>query len=68
MYERVGEPVTIPKNLMNPALMDVSFTKPVIAFPPEYGKTIEDMFEFRKTMSLKDAGNYRYVLDVSPPS
>lgn len=57
--------MSIPKNLLNPAMLDVSFTKPVIASPPEYGRTIEDMYEFRKVMSFKEAGNYRYVLDVS---
>lgn len=63
-YEPVGEGQQIRKALINPAMIDVSFTGPVIAHPPDYAKTVEGMFEFRKVQSWAEAGKYKYVLDV----
>jgi hypothetical protein len=62
--EQVGEGRRIRKALINPAMLDVSFTAPVIAFPPEYAETLETMFEFRRIQNWAEAGKYKYVLDV----
>jgi len=62
--EQTGEGQLIRKALINPAMLDISFTAPVIAFPPDYAETLESMFEFRKTQSWAEAGKYKYVLDV----
>jgi hypothetical protein len=62
-HEKVGKGEEVRKARINPAMMDIAFT----GDPGCAGKTCEELqglFEWRRRQNAKDAGQYKYVLDV----
>lgn len=58
--------VEMPKSRMNPAMLDIAFAGKPIQCSPEVCEEMERLFDWRQTQSPKEAGNYKYVIDVSP--
>lgn len=61
---RVGDPVEVRQSRYAPALLDVAFAGQPGSCSPETCDKLRTIFEFRQLQSIKDAGNYKYVLDV----
>ncbi|KAH7912619.1 glycosyl transferase family 90-domain-containing protein [Hygrophoropsis aurantiaca] len=60
----VGAPQDIPRAYLNPALFDVEFADHPTACEPEICKILEEEFDYRRRQSVKQAGSYKYVLDI----
>ncbi|KAG0702517.1 glycosyl transferase family 90-domain-containing protein, partial [Suillus ampliporus] len=52
------------KARMNPALLDVAFAGSPGQCEPETCRELEKVFEWKRRMSVRDAGRYKYVLDM----
>ncbi|KAG1724298.1 glycosyl transferase family 90-domain-containing protein [Suillus paluster] len=52
------------KARMNPAMLDIAFAGSPSQCEPETCRELEEGFEWRRRMSVRDAGRYKYVLDV----
>lgn len=65
--EKVGEGVDIPKQKLNPAIFDIYFAgEPVQCGPTkDFCDQLSRTFEWRKRQNIKEAGNVKYILDVS---
>ena len=63
-HEKVGEPLEVRKARINPAAMDIAFGGQPLACSDEVCDVLEDTYPWRKRQSLKEAGRYKYVLDV----
>jgi len=57
----------VKKMRLNHAMLDIAFAGSPNQCEPETCKEIEEMFDWRRTMSVREAGKYKYVLDVSSP-
>ena len=55
----------VKKIRLNHAMLDIAFAGSPNQCEPETCKEIEEMFDWRRPMSVRDAGKYKYVLDVS---
>jgi len=62
--ESVGEGTEVRKARLNPAIMDIAFAGDPIACDPKTCDFLEEIFPWRQWQSVKEAGNYKYVLDV----
>ncbi|KAJ3575468.1 hypothetical protein NP233_g1085 [Leucocoprinus birnbaumii] len=60
----VGEGVEVSRSKLNPALFDVAFVESPLQCQKDYCHEIERMFEWRRFQDAKEAGNFKYVLDV----
>lgn len=65
--ERVGEPREVRKARINPAILDIAFAGVPISCDPATCDHLEEIQQWRDRQNLKQAGNYKYVLDVSTP-
>lgn len=65
--EPVGEGHMMAKARMNPAMLDIAFVGKPNSCSESTCAVIEKEFEFRGMQSVADAGNYKYVMDVSSP-
>ena len=45
--------------------MDVAFTGTVLSCEPEICKILKEDYHWRERQSHREAGNYKYVIDVS---
>ena len=63
--EKVGEPLEIRKARVNPSTMDIAFSGQPTACSEGVCDLLEKLYPWRDRQSIKDAGNYRYVMDVS---
>lgn len=62
--EKVGEGVEMRKARVNPAMMDIAFAGSPSGCAPEICQQLESGFQWRRWQSAREAGNYKYVLDV----
>lgn len=62
---RVGEGVEIGRQKINPAMMDITFAGAPIGCPPLFCDELLHMFEWRQRQNPEEAGNFKYVIDVS---
>jgi hypothetical protein len=62
--EKVGEPLEIRKARVNPAVMDIAFGGQPTACSDEVCDLLEKIYLWRDRQSIKEAGNYKYVMDV----
>ena len=53
------------KSRINPAVMDIAFGGEPILCTPDICDILEEDYQWRKRQSDKEAGNYKYVIDVS---
>ena len=63
--EKLVEVREMVKARINPAVMDVAFTGTAIACEPDTCKILKEDYQWRERQSLREAGNYKYVIDVS---
>lgn len=63
--ESVGELMEMRKARINPATMDIAFAGTPISCAPDTCDLVDAMYTWRERQSVKEAGNYKYVLDVS---
>ncbi|KAG1724296.1 glycosyl transferase family 90-domain-containing protein [Suillus paluster] len=54
----------VKKARMNPAMLDIAFAGSPSQCEPETCRELEEGFEWRRRMSVRDAGRYKYVFDV----
>jgi hypothetical protein len=59
------ETQSLKKSILNPAMMDIAFAGQPGQCEPEVCKEVEERWEWRRRMGVKEAGRYKYVLDVS---
>ncbi|KAF8628840.1 hypothetical protein AX17_005900 [Amanita inopinata Kibby_2008] len=62
--EKAGEAKTIQKSRINPAIMDIAFAGSPVACSFATCQLLSQIFPWRERQSIKDAGKYKYVLDV----
>ncbi|KAL0958787.1 hypothetical protein HGRIS_014108 [Hohenbuehelia grisea] len=62
--EPVGKPRHVRKARLNPALMDVAYAGEPIACSANICPQLRGLYEFRKHQTIREAGNYKYVIDV----
>ncbi|KAG2036385.1 glycosyl transferase family 90-domain-containing protein [Suillus americanus] len=55
---------TLKKSIVNPAMMDVAFAGKPSQCEPDVCKEVGERWEWRRRMGVKEAGRYKYVLDV----
>ncbi|KAJ7180036.1 glycosyl transferase family 90-domain-containing protein [Mycena crocata] len=60
----VGEPITVQKSRLNPALMDVAFSGWPIMCGRELCEHLRKTYTWRDRQGPKEAGQYKYVLDI----
>lgn len=60
----VGEPQTLRRARVNPAMMDVAFVRAPTQCDDSTCDYMKKIYEYKRMQSLKEAGNYKYVLDV----
>lgn len=63
--ERLGGLREIRKAMINPAAMDIAFAGDPHSCDPEICDLLADFFPWRGRQSIKEAGSYKYVFDVS---
>ena len=63
--EKLADMRDLVKARINPAVMDVAFTGDAISCDPEICKIMEEDYQWRERQGYREAGNYKYVLDVS---
>ncbi|KAF8201269.1 glycosyltransferase family 90 protein [Mycena galopus ATCC 62051] len=63
-HEPVGAPEEVRKARVNPGVMDVAFAGEPIMCDKETCGMLKTMFPFRPRQSVKEAGDYKYVIDV----
>ncbi|KAF9041387.1 glycosyl transferase family 90-domain-containing protein [Panaeolus papilionaceus] len=63
---RVGKGAELPKSIVNPAMMDISFTGHAIGCDQPYCDYLETLFEWKPKQNAngKQAGNHKYLVDV----
>lgn len=66
--EKIGEPRTVRKARFNPALLDVSFVDVPFMCSGDTCDELERLYPFKPFQSTAEAGQYKYVFDVSSPS
>lgn len=55
----------VKKTSLNHAMLDIAYSGSPGQCDPETCRELEEMFEWRRIMNFRDAGKYKYVLDVS---
>ncbi|KAJ7244376.1 glycosyl transferase family 90-domain-containing protein [Mycena haematopus] len=60
----VGDPLTVPRARLVPALLDVAFAGRALNCEEAQCAVLEGMFEWRRGHDLRTAARYKYVLDV----
>lgn len=63
--EPIGEPIQLRKAHVNPALMDIQFSGKAGSCSQKMCGQLNDMYDWRKSQTIKEAGRYKYVFDVS---
>jgi hypothetical protein len=63
-WEVVGEPKQVRKSRINPAILDIAFAGQPISCETSVCEVIAKDFSWRQRQGIKEAGNYKYVLDV----
>ncbi|TFK34614.1 glycosyl transferase family 90-domain-containing protein [Crucibulum laeve] len=63
-HDPVGDGINVSKSKINPAMMDIAFAGSPLGCPSDYCKELETMFDWRKRQNAKEAGNFRYVIDI----
>lgn len=67
LFSAVGPGVPIDKAKINPALFDIAFAGNPIDCDPDVCRELEEIFDFRRRQSLKEAGKHKYIFDVRMP-
>ncbi len=62
--EKVGEPREIRKARVNPAVMDIAFGGEPLACSASTCGLLKEIYPFRERQSIREAGNYKYIIDV----
>ncbi|KAF9561686.1 hypothetical protein CPC08DRAFT_742417 [Agrocybe pediades] len=62
--ERIETMREVKKALLNPAVMDIAFGGTPNGCPPEVCEEMERIYPWRDWQSIKEAGNYKYVVDM----
>ncbi|KAF8634774.1 hypothetical protein AX15_000731 [Amanita polypyramis BW_CC] len=62
--EQVGVPQEYRKSRLNPAIMDITFADKPIACSPATCELLSEIYPWRERQSIKQAGNYKYIIDV----
>lgn len=62
--EKVGKPKRVRNAHLNPAMMDIGFAGRPISCSSPTCELLEKTFPWRARQSVREAGNYKYVLDV----
>lgn len=62
--EAVGGSVEVRKARYGPAMVDVAFSAEPLGCTPDVCRDLRSLFEFRQQHTWKQAGQYKYVLDV----
>jgi len=63
-HEKVGQPLEVRKARINPAAMDVAFGGLPLACSDKLCDVLEEIYPWRRRQTLKEAGRYKYVMDV----
>ncbi|KAG5637556.1 hypothetical protein H0H81_004133 [Sphagnurus paluster] len=63
--ERVGPPKEIRNAMLNPAAMDITFAGRPILCEPKTCEELERTLRWAEKQTFGEAGNYKYILDVS---
>jgi len=63
-HEQVGSPKEIINSRLNPAMLDIAFAGKPIQCAEATCQLLETVQTWKKTQSLAEAGNYKYILDV----
>ncbi|KAF9490039.1 hypothetical protein BDN71DRAFT_1400563 [Pleurotus eryngii] len=63
-FSAVGPGVPIDKAKINPALFDIAFAGNPIDCDPDVCQELEEIFDFRRRQSLKEAGRHKYIFDM----
>jgi hypothetical protein len=63
--EPIGEPIQLRKAHVNPALIDIQFSGKAGSCSQQMCGQLNDMYDWRKSQTIKEAGRYKYVFDVS---
>jgi hypothetical protein len=63
--EKLVEMRGMVKARINPAVMDVAFAGSVLGCEPDVCKVLKEDYYWRERQGHKEAGNYKYVIDVS---
>lgn len=56
----------VKKSWLSHAMLDIAFAGSPNQCEPETCEELEKIFDWRRRMSVREAGKYQYVLDVSP--
>lgn len=64
--ERVGPGAQVRKARYGPAMLDIAFAGQPLSCEAETCDKLKQLFEYRPPQDMKAAGNYKYILDVSP--
>ncbi|EDQ99870.1 uncharacterized protein LACBIDRAFT_295861 [Laccaria bicolor S238N-H82] len=62
--EKIGEMREVRRARLNPAVMDVAFAGNPIACSKSVCPVLEELFEWRDYQREKEAGRYKYIIDV----
>ena len=62
--EKIGELREVRRARLNPAIMDVAFAGDPIACSKSVCPILEELFEWRDYQRPKEAGRYKYIIDV----
>jgi hypothetical protein len=62
---QVGMGAEIGRQKINPAMMDIAFAGVPVGCPPSFCDELLHVFEWRKRQNAKEAGDFKYVIDVS---
>lgn len=65
--ERVGEPIRLRKAHVNTEMLDLQFSGKAGSCSPRLCDELEKVYDWRRYQSIKEAGRYKYVFDVSSP-
>ena len=63
--EQLVEMREMMKSKINPAVMDVAFGGVPILCTPDVCEILKEDYQWRGRQSAREAGNYKYVIDVS---
>lgn len=63
--EPVGAPLEVREARLNPGIMDVAFAGEPIMCDPATCAYLQRVFPWRRRQNASEAGDYKYVIDVS---
>ncbi|KAG6828633.1 hypothetical protein H0H92_007225 [Tricholoma furcatifolium] len=61
---RIGEGIEIPKSKINPAMMEIAFSGEPVGCHEETCPELRQRYEWRKRHGSREAGNFKYIMDV----